>query len=192
MMSKMEGTGQEQAVTAAVDLVPVHPGLADRITVLTEGVRSADASCLPTTCPPEEIRGWVQDSIRKREAGEEYRYAIVRDQGLVGLCSLRGITAEPRAAHLAYLIDRRHWRRGYATAATAMLIAFGFRCLTLDRIYSSCRPGNAGARRVLEKLGFRFTHEGPLPHPAGNPSECLLHFEFSRSQWEAGAIGQCA
>lgn len=46
-----------------------------------------------------------------------------------------------------------------------MLIAFGFRFLTLDRIYSSCLPDNAGARRVLEKLGFRYTHEGPMPDP---------------------------
>jgi RimJ/RimL family protein N-acetyltransferase len=86
---------------------------------------------------------------------------------------------------LAYLIGRRHWHRGYATQATGMLIAFGFRCLTLDWIYSSCLPENAGARRVLEKLGFRYTREGPMPDPGPGQSERLLHFEFSRRQWEA-------
>jgi RimJ/RimL family protein N-acetyltransferase len=170
----------EQKAMMAIDLVPLHPGL-------TEGIRAlcGEASCLSTRCPPEGVHGWVQESIRRREADEEYSYAILRDTGLVGLCSLRGITSEPRTARLAYLIGRRHWHRGYATQATGMLIAFGFRCLTLDWIYSSCLPDNAGARRVLEKLGFRYTHEGPMPDPGPGQSERLLHFEFSRRQWEA-------
>jgi hypothetical protein len=129
----------EQKAMMAIDLVPLHPGL-------TEGIRAlyGETSCLSTRCPPEEVHGWVQESIRRREADEEYSYAILRDTGLVGLCSLRGITSEPRTARLAYLIGRRHWHRGYATQATGMLIAFGFRCLTLDWIYSSCLPETRG------------------------------------------------
>ncbi|MGH8479867.1 MAG: GNAT family N-acetyltransferase [Gammaproteobacteria bacterium] len=170
----------EQTATMAIDLVPVHPGL-------TEGIRAlyGEAPCLSTRCTPEGVQGWVRESIRRRESDEEYSYAILRDRGLVGLCSLRGITSEPRTARLAYLIGRRHRHCGYATEATGMLIAFGFRCLTLDRVYSSCLPDNAGARRVLEKLRFRHTRDGPMPDPAPGPSERLLHFEFSRRRWEA-------
>ncbi len=194
-MTKTESVGPQQAVMATVDLVPVHPGFTDGIRVLTEAVSPEDAPCLPASCPPSQgieggVQAWVLDAVRKREAGEEYSYAIVGDEGLVGLCSLRGIPAEPRAAHLAYLIDRRHWRRGYATEATGMLVAFGFRCLLLERIYASCPPADAEARRVLEKLGFRFTHEGPVPHPDPDRGEHHLHFEFSRSQWEARALAQ--
>jgi RimJ/RimL family protein N-acetyltransferase len=178
-MTTTVSVGEETAMMD-IDLVPVHPGL-------TEGIRAlyGETPCLSTRCPPEGVQGWVEGSIRRREADEEYSYAILRDTGLVGLCSLRGITSEPRTARLAYLIGRRHWRRGYATEATGMLIAFGFRFLTLDRIYSSCLPDNTGARRVLEKLGFRYTHEGPMPDPGPGQSERLLHFEFSRRQWEA-------
>jgi RimJ/RimL family protein N-acetyltransferase len=170
---------EEKAMTA-IDLVPVHPGL-------MEGIRAlyGEAPCLSMRCPIEGVQGWIEGSIRRREADEEYSYAILRGARLVGLCSLRGITSEPRTARLAYLIGRRHWHRGYATEATGMLIAFGFRCLTLDRIYSSCLPDNAGARRVLEELGFRYTHEGPMPDPGPGQGERLLHFEFSRRQWEA-------
>ncbi|MGH8584896.1 MAG: GNAT family N-acetyltransferase [Gammaproteobacteria bacterium] len=137
----------EEKAMMAIDLVPVHPGL-------TEGIRAlyGEASCLSTRCPPEGVHGWVQESIRRREADEEYSYAILRHTGLVGLCSLRGITSEPRTARLAYLIGRRHWHRGYATQATGMLIAFGFRCLTLDRhlfeLPSRQRGGTAGARKA--------------------------------------------
>ncbi len=170
----------EEKVMMSIDLVPVHPGL-------TEGIQAlyGEAPCLSSRCTPEAVPGWVQESIRRREADEEYSYAILRDTGLVGLCSLRGITSEPRTARLAYLIGRRHRHRGYATEATGMLVAFGFRCLTLDRIYSSCRPDNARARRVLEKLGFRYTHEGPMPDPDPGQSERQLHYECSRRQWEA-------
>ncbi|MGH8588506.1 MAG: GNAT family N-acetyltransferase [Gammaproteobacteria bacterium] len=178
-MTTTVSVGVEKAMMA-IDLVPVHPGL-------TEGIRAlyGEAPCLSTRCAPEGVQGWVQESIRRREADEEYSYGILRDAGLVGLCSLRGITSEPRTARLAYLIGRRHWCRGYATEATSMLIAFGFRFLTLDRIYSSCLPDNAAAQRVLEKLGFRHTHEGPMPDPGLGQSERMLHFEFSRRQWEA-------
>jgi RimJ/RimL family protein N-acetyltransferase len=168
-MTTTVSVGEEKALMA-IDLVPVHPGL-------TEGIQAlcGEAPCLSTHCPPEGVQGWVQGSIRRREADEEYSYAILRDTGLVGLCSLRGITSEPRTARLVYLIERRHWHRGYATEATGMLIAFGFRFLTRQR----------GARRVLEKLGFRYTHEGPMPDPGPGQNERLLHFECSRRQWEA-------
>jgi len=83
----------EEKAMMTIDLVPVHPGL-------TEGIRAlyGEAPCLSTRCPPEGVQGWVQGSIRRREADEEYSYAILRDTGLVGLCSLRGITSLARRA----------------------------------------------------------------------------------------------
>jgi RimJ/RimL family protein N-acetyltransferase len=173
---------QDQAAMA-LDLVPVHPGLAEDLEALAGEVSAAPYLSPP--CPPGGIGGWLEEAIQRREADQEYRYAILRDDGLIGLCSLRRVTAAHRTARLACLIGRRHWCRGYATEATAMLIAFGFRCLTLERIDASCFPGNAGARRVLEKLGFSHTHAGK----DADPGQRLLHFEFSRQRWEARCTG---
>jgi hypothetical protein len=136
----------EQKAMMAIDLVPLHPGL-------TEGIRAlyGEASCLSTRCPPEEVHGWVQEPIRRREADEEYSYAILRDTGLVGLCSLRGITSEPRTARLAYLIGRRHWHRGYATQAGhahRLWLPLPDARLDLLELPSRQRGGAAGARKA--------------------------------------------
>jgi hypothetical protein len=163
----------------AIDLVPLHPGL-------TEGIRAlyGETSCLSTRCPPEEVHGWVQESIRRRE--EEYSYAILRDTGLVGLCSLRGITSEPRTARLAYLIGRRHWQSRLCHAghghAHRLWLPLPDARLDLLELPSRQRGGAAGARKARVPV---YPHEGPMPDLGPGQSERLLHFEFSRRQWEA-------
>ena len=167
-MTTTVSVGEEKAMMA-IDLVPVHPGL-------TEGIQAlcGEAPCLSMRCPPEGVQGWIQGSIRRREADEEYSYAILRDTGLVGLCSLRGITSEPRTARLAYLIGRRHWLRGYATEGRPRACSsLGFRFLTLDRIYSTAFPTNAGHRRCW-KSRVPLYYEGPMPDPGPGQSERLL------------------
>ncbi len=55
---------------------------------------------------------------------------------------------------------RSVWGLGYATEATRLIVAFGFRELGLHRIEATCAPENLGSVRVLEKIGMR--REGQL------------------------------
>ena len=59
---------------------------------------------------------------------------------------------------IGYWIGRRHWNRGFATAAVS---AFCRRCFAepgfgCRRLFGRAREENAASRRVLEKCGFKF------------------------------------
>jgi ribosomal-protein-alanine N-acetyltransferase len=71
------------------------------------------------------------------------------------------LTPDHRRAELGYWIGVPFWSRGYATEAATAVVAFGFDTLGLHKIYAHHFGGNAGSKRVLEKIGMR--HEGHLP-----------------------------
>ena len=59
------------------------------------------------------------------------------------------------------------------------VINYGFASLRADALFAGHHPANANSRRVLEKLGFTFTHEELYP-PTG-----LMHpsYLLARSEW---------
>ncbi|MHB0964366.1 MAG: GNAT family N-acetyltransferase [Gemmatimonadaceae bacterium] len=81
------------------------------------------------------------------------------DAGLVGAISLR-IELPQRRAELGYWIGVPYWGRGYATEAARAMIEFGFRRLSLHRIYAHHFARNPASGRVMEKAGMQ--HEGTL------------------------------
>ena len=70
---------------------------------------------------------------------------------LVGSCGL-GRRASG-SVELGYWIARRFWGRGFATEASAALVAIA-RALRLPRLQASHFLDNPASGRVLEKLGF--------------------------------------
>ena len=63
------------------------------------------------------------------------------------------------------------WGKGYATAATELILAFAFTTLEAREVYATCDPENAASRRVMEKNDMslageeesRDTWRGPRP-----------------------------
>jgi ribosomal-protein-alanine N-acetyltransferase len=67
---------------------------------------------------------------------------------------------------VGYAFAQAHWGRGFATELASAWLTFGFTNLGLDRIIAVAHQGNAGSRRVMEKIGMR--HEKdivPYEHP---------------------------
>jgi RimJ/RimL family protein N-acetyltransferase len=60
---------------------------------------------------------------------------------------------------------------------------YAFRALGVKALFAGHNPGNTASRRVLEKLGFRYTHDAYYP-PTGlnHPSYLLTPEEFARAQ----------
>jgi RimJ/RimL family protein N-acetyltransferase len=77
------------------------------------------------------------------------------DGQLIGGCRLNIADAKSRQGRIAYLFNRNYWGRGYATEATAAIIAFGFEQLGMHRIFATCDVKNFASARVLEKVGMR-------------------------------------
>lgn len=104
---------------------------------------------------------WFETYLARR--GTDVRYAICRNDepAPLGLVSLTGIDTVHIHAELHILLgDRASHRQGIGTRATRAMLRHGFRNLNLHRIYLYVLDANAAARRMYEKVGFRY--EGTL------------------------------
>lgn len=62
---------------------------------------------------------------------------------------------EQKIPAIDFWIGRAFWRRGYAEDALRLMIAFGFRKLHLNMIYSAAYQKNMASNNLLLKVGFK-------------------------------------
>lgn len=91
----------------------------------------------------------------------EISWAIEHEGTVVGCVSLLGIRWRLRSlrfdrADLGYWIARPRWGQGLMTEAARAAVQFAFDTLGLHKIRVKAFETNAGSRRVIEKLGFRY------------------------------------
>jgi len=89
------------------------------------------------------------------------------DGAHVGCCGLRPY--REAIPELGVHILPAFWRRGLAHEAARAVIAHAFRALGARALFAGHNPENLASRALLEKLGFRYTHDELYP-PTG-----LLH-----------------
>lgn len=134
-------------------------------------------------------REQVQDRLSREMAtmgshGIQYWPIFLLATGeLAGCCGLRPYKAEEGICEVGVHLRKAFWGQGYAPEATQAAIAYAFRTLGMNALFAGHNPGNAASRRVLEKLGFRYTHDEHYP-PTGlnHPSYLLTSEEFAREQ----------
>lgn len=73
----------------------------------------------------------------------------------VGVCGLRPIEGR-ELVEVVYSLEPAYWGRGLATEAARGVLARGFG-VGLERIVGGADEENAASRRVLERLGMRFS-----------------------------------
>jgi RimJ/RimL family protein N-acetyltransferase len=56
---------------------------------------------------------------------------------------------------VGYILDRRHWNKGYMSEAMARMIDHAFNDLNLNRLEADTDPGNTASLALLERFGFR-------------------------------------
>jgi RimJ/RimL family protein N-acetyltransferase len=106
-------------------------------------------------------------------------FLLAREGVLVGDGDLRGI--RDGTAEMAILIgDRRQQGRGLGTHFAIMLHAFAFRVLRLERVYAAIIPGNAGSRRLFEKLGHQIDVSVMGRTFAEEPSDVILSVDAEK------------
>jgi ribosomal-protein-alanine N-acetyltransferase len=87
----------------------------------------------------------------------------------VGCAGLRPHQAAGPVHELGFHLRSHYWGKGLAEEAGRAVIAHGFGTLEVAGLFAGHHPENAASRRILQKLGFRFTHDEHYP-PTG-----LLH-----------------
>jgi len=139
---------------------------------------------IPSPLPPDAASGWIARMRSLEENGTGFTFVILVDNRVVGVCGLYGVDDKRKAASLGFFIGTAHWRRGYATAGSRILLARGFSIMGLRSVQASCLAWNAGAIRVLTKLGFQPSHEGlPPPGSKFSATERYLYWSMTRDQW---------
>ena len=91
-----------------------------------------------------------------------------------GCCGLRPYKSEEGICEIGVHLRKAFWGQGYAPEATQTAMEYAFHTLGVKALFAGHNPGNAASRRVLEKLGFRYTHDEYYP-PTGldHPSYLL-------------------
>ncbi|MHB8528489.1 MAG: GNAT family N-acetyltransferase [Caulobacteraceae bacterium] len=99
----------------------------------------------------EYMRSWLTPTTTELRLAIE----LARSHRLVGMTAFTPIDPVAREAEFhIFLGNARDRGRGLGRAATAVMLAHGFRDRGLSRIHLRVRAGNAAARRLYEDLGF--------------------------------------
>jgi ribosomal-protein-alanine N-acetyltransferase len=114
-----------------------------------------------------ERRGYGVWAVQDRSSGR-----------LLGQCGLRWV-AETEQTELLYLLGKTAWGRGLASEAGRAALRFGFEECDLTQTIALTAPENRGSQRVLAKLGFGYTGDGPIWE------RVVSWFSLSRETWMA-------
>lgn len=114
--------------------------------------------------PPnkEALISITENNLIAWEEGTSFTFTIVLTEANIpiGRTSIRG-DGDPDVWNIGFWIHPDYWRNGYATEAARAVIAFGFEELAASKITTAHAVFNTPSKRVIEKLGFRFTGENP-------------------------------
>ncbi len=99
----------------------------------------------------------------------------------IGCCGLQPYKSEEGIYEIGIHLRRTCWGHGYAAEATRSVMEYAFKALGVKALFAGHNPANAASRRILEQLGFRYTHDEFYP-PTGlhHPSYLLTAEEFAR------------
>jgi RimJ/RimL family protein N-acetyltransferase len=111
---------------------------------------------LPAPYALADAEEWIADQPRKwRE--EHWANWVASDAASGELLGTCGVRVEPRteSGDLGYLVRPEMRRRGVATGAVAIVVAWCFDELGLGRLQLRCDPRNEASHRTILRCGFR-------------------------------------
>jgi RimJ/RimL family protein N-acetyltransferase len=99
---------------------------------------------------------------------------------------VQATVAEPEAVHVAYVIGRAHWRKGYAREAISAMLDTVFDRYEVARAIAEMDARNAASIGLARALGFVHVRtERDVLQRSGGP--CDEHvYEVDREAWRAG------
>ncbi len=108
--------------------------------------------------------------------------------GFIGLFVPAFESSFTPCVEIGWRLARPWWGQGLATEGARAALAYGFEQLNLPGIVSFTVPGNQRSRRVMEKLGMRYSEN--FEHPRIDPEHPLRRhvlYRLSRGDWAATA-----
>ena len=106
--------------------------------------------------------------------------------GFIGLAVPASEASFTPCVEIGWRLARPWWGQGLATEGAQAALAYGFQHLALSEIVSFTVPGNTRSRRVMEKLGMRYSED--FEHPwiePGHPLRRHVLYRLTRAEWIA-------
>lgn len=99
----------------------------------------------------------------------------------IGCCGLKPYKPKEQIFELGFHIRTAHWSKGYASEAARAVMNYAFTELDARALFAGHHPNNAVSRRIVQKLGCRYTHDEFYPPTGlGHPSYLLTAEEYAR------------
>jgi [ribosomal protein S5]-alanine N-acetyltransferase len=114
-------------------------------------------------------RDQIQEKLNQEiawmsEHGIQYWPIFLRaNDEFIGCSGLRPYNLGECIYELGFHLCPEVWGRGLATEAGRAAIAYGFDTIGAKSLFAGHHPENAVSRKVLGKLGFRYTHDEIYP-----------------------------
>lgn len=109
----------------------------------------------------EGTKKFAAEAATAEPKGQAYRWMIETLDG-VPVGTINTHSCDPRHGTFGYglAIAREHWRKGYASEAICLVLAYYFRELRYQKVTAHVYAFNEGSIRLHEQLGFQL--EGRL------------------------------
>jgi RimJ/RimL family protein N-acetyltransferase len=97
----------------------------------------------------------------------------------IGCCGLRPYDLSKKIYEIGFHIRSEQWRHGYASEAARRVLDFAFDTLDSHALFAGHNPQNTVSRKLLEKLGFLYTHDEYYePTGLNHPSYLLTKEDY--------------
>ena len=111
----------------------------------------------------EETKKLVDTWLEEEKDGKTIRFVITEkgsDEPIGAIDTVKFIGNIPE---IGYALARKHWNKGYMSEACRAFVNYLFE-LGYMKVFIRADNRNIGSLKVIEKCGFKFTHEEFIKH----------------------------
>lgn len=128
---------------------------------------------------------WVYTLAKPGERAQTFAVTDRYSDEFMGGCSYRPCGVHEGQVSIGYWLGEEYWGQGFAAEASQTLIDFAFENETINTVWVSVRVSNHQSRRVIEKCGFQFAHNGMAQSLALDTIVPIDYYSINRRTWES-------
>jgi ribosomal-protein-alanine N-acetyltransferase len=139
----------------------------------------------------EQIRERLAHEISNMQAyrAQYWPIFLLSTAEHVGCCGLRPYQMDQKIYEIGFHLRRAYWGQGLAVEAARAVMAYAFDDFEATALFAGHHPANEPSRRVMSKLGFRYTHDEYYPPTRLNHPSYLLRVDEFVKRSEGRSAG---
>lgn len=100
-----------------------------------------------------------------------------------GCCGLKPYDIENGMYEIGFHIKKAFWGMNLAYESACAVIKYAFGNMNVKALFAGHNPNNHASKHLLEKLGFKYTHDEYYPPTGLNHPSYLLYREDYKRRW---------